>query len=171
MIEVKDEFVLDIKYITKNNFMNEVLYQNYKCFLREGTYKKLKKANDKFKKLGFQIKIWDAYRPFSVQEYMWNKVHDVKYVSNTYVKTYHSKGNAVDITLCDLYGNELKMPTLFDDFSTNAKSNYIGNNVEIKENLNLLQKVMMECGFTFLETEWWHFNDTDDYPIIKEDLF
>ena len=40
--------------------MNEVLYQNYKCFLREGTYKKLKKANDKFKKLGFQIKIWDA---------------------------------------------------------------------------------------------------------------
>ena len=27
---------------------------------------------------------------------------------------------------------------------------------------------MIECGFEPNPTEWWHFNDTDNYEIIYE---
>ena len=104
------------------------------------------------------LKIWDAYRSSETQFKMWKLVPDTRYVANPN-KGYsnHTRGSAVDITLIDLQGNELTMPTGFDDFTAAAAS--VDGNVNAK----YLQTVMLQNGFKALATEWWHFDDKDSY--------
>ena len=89
---------------------------------------------------------------------MWKLVPDTRYVANPN-KGYsnHTRGSAVDITLIDLQGNEISMPTGFDDFTAAAAR--VNDNVNAK----YLQTVMLQNGFKALETEWWHFDDKDPY--------
>lgn len=164
---------LDIKYATIDNFTHRKLYDNPKAVLRKGTANKLKKVADEVKEKGYRLKIWDAYRSPEVQFIMWNLVPDTRYVANPYKgNSNHSRGSAVDLTLVDNQGNELVMPTGFDNFSNQA--------ARINENAKYLQEVMVKHGFKPLATEWWHFDDTDKYeaadsvqvtqlPEIKKD--
>lgn len=150
--------VLDIKYATTDNFTHKKLYDSPKGLLRQGTSDKLKKVAEEVKKKGYRLKIWDAYRSPDVQFAMWDLVPDPRYVANPY-KGYsnHSRGSAVDLTLVDNQGNELTMPTGFDNFTAEA--------AQANENVNakFLQEVMVKHGFKPLVTEWWHFDDTDRY--------
>ena len=164
-----DDFLCDIKYATTDNFMGKIMYVDVPCALRRGTYKKLVKVQEELKIEGLQLKIWDAYRPYNVQKKMWDSVHDERYVSNPKINTYHPRGNAVDVTLCDLKGNELVMPTRYDSFSEKAeRKNYYLCSEEVQENVIKLEKVMVKHGFVPLETEWWHFNDNDSYDVIYD---
>jgi D-alanyl-D-alanine dipeptidase len=48
---------------------------------------------------------------------MWELIRDERYVSDpTKSKGKHTRGTAVDVTLVDHRGNELTMPTSYDDF-------------------------------------------------------
>ena len=61
--------------------------------------------------------IWDAFRPLAVQRKMWSLIPDERFVANPdNDNANHCKGNAVDVTLADLDGNLLPMPTEFDHF-------------------------------------------------------
>ena len=56
-VNLKDydnNFVYDIKYATKNNFLNTKVYDCPECFLRLKTVKALINANNSFLKLGFK---------------------------------------------------------------------------------------------------------------------
>ena len=149
---------LDIKYATTDNFTHTKLYNNPKALLRQGTADKLKKVADEVEKKGYHLKIWDAYRSPDAQFKMWKLVPDTRYVANPY-KGYsnHSRGSAVDVTLIDFQGNEISMPTGYDDFTSAA--------ARANENVNAkyLQTVMIKNGFKLLATEWWHFDDKDTY--------
>ena len=149
---------LDIKYATTDNFTHTKLYQNPRALLRQGTAVKLKKVADEVEKKGYHLKIWDAYRSPEVQFTMWKLVPDTRYVANPF-KGYsnHSRGSAVDLTLIDSQGNELAMPTGYDDFTAAAAR--ANDNVHAK----YLQTVMLKHGFKSLATEWWHFDDQDSY--------
>ena len=57
------------------------------------------------------------------------------------------------------------MPTSFDDFSTLADRDYSDCPEEAAQNALLLQSAMEEAGFTGYFGEWWHFSDTDAYPV------
>ena len=166
---------LDIKYASTDNFTHTKLYDSPKALLRQGTADKLKEVADEVGKKGYRLRIWDAYRSPDVQFAMWKLVPDTRYVANPY-KGYsnHSRGSAIDLTLMDIQGNELKMPTDFDDFTAEAAS------VNQNENAKYLKDVMVKHGFKPLATEWWHFDDKDTYkpadsvqvsppPIVHQD--
>ncbi|TGE38756.1 D-Ala-D-Ala dipeptidase [Desulfosporosinus fructosivorans] len=147
---------LDIKYATTDNFTHTKLYDSSKAFLRRGTAEKLKKVADEVEEKGYRLKIWDAYRSPEAQYAMWDLVPDTRYVANPH-KGYsnHSRGSAVDLTLVDIQGTELAMPTSFDNFTDAA--------ARTNENAKYLKKVMVKHGFKALATEWWHFDDKDSY--------
>ncbi len=63
-----NDMILDIRYASKNNFTGVVLYDADIGVLHKETFKKLLRAHEEFKSLGYKIKIWDAYRPFYVQK-------------------------------------------------------------------------------------------------------
>ena len=54
---------------------------------------------------GLGLKIFDAYRPLSVQKQMWDFIHDARYVSNPAINAgRHTRGTAIDLTLVDRDG-------------------------------------------------------------------
>jgi D-alanyl-D-alanine dipeptidase len=157
-----------LKYATEDNFTGQQIYPEARAILREETAHKLLKAQEELKKLGCGLKIWDAYRPLSAQQILWDAVDDKTWVSDPTKGSNHNRGAAVDVTLVDGDGNELPMPSGFDDFSEKAHQTYAGCTEEEAHNRDLLRKIMNECGFVGYVNEWWHFNDSDakSYPVL-----
>src|SRR6218665_3183347 len=63
-----NDFVFDMKYATTDNFLKEKVYPCDECFLRVKTVRALLEANKAFLEKGFRIKIYDCYRPRSIQD-------------------------------------------------------------------------------------------------------
>lgn len=167
------DIIIDLRYATAHNFTKKVVYPNNICVLRKGTAEKLVKANTQLEKLGYRIKVWDAYRPVYVQKIFWNLVKDSRFVANPYTGgSIHNRGCAVDITLVKSDGSEVSMPSDFDDFSAAAYRTNTDMKNEVKKNLDLLTECMIQNGFKTIDTEWWHFEDTDsrNYKIADIDL-
>ncbi len=157
--EFISSIVLDIKYATEDNFTGKVLYPYPKAFLRLPAAKALKKAQADFEKLGFGIKVFDAYRPYNITEMMWEYVKDPRYVAEPWKGSRHNRGCAVDITLINLETNEeLAMPTPYDDFTNKAHLNYAHLQAEVLMNRKILVDTMAKYGFTALSSEWWHYD-------------
>jgi D-alanyl-D-alanine dipeptidase len=116
------------------------------------------------------LKIWDAYRPYSVTEKMWEPLKDERYVANPKYGSGHNRGVAVDLTLVDVTtGKELDMGTGFDHFSDTAHVSFKALSANVLANRALLQQHMEAAGFVVLETEWWHFYipDTRKYALLN----
>lgn len=156
-------------YATEENFTGQRIYDFVEVYLRYGTVKKLMLVAQELEQQGLYLKIWDGFRPVSAQFKLWEIYPNSTYVANPN-KGYsnHSRGNAVDLTLVDAEGNELEMPTEFDDFSGKADRNYTDATPEAAANAKLLEETMEKYGFKGYYGEWWHFNDTDTYPVEKE---
>jgi len=170
--DVDDTIVMDLRYATDNNFTGRKLYPVAISLLQRGTANKLKAANERFKKDGYRIKVWDAYRPLDIQKKFWELKPDRLYVANPAYGSKHNRGSAVDITLVDKLGNELEMPTEFDHFSEKAWRNYTGNTPEAQRSMEYLGQIMAESGFIPNSTEWWHFDDSawNSYPVLNIQL-
>lgn len=171
--DIDDSIMLDLKYASTDNFTGKKVYPVDVCLLQKETANKLANANEEFIKKGYRIKIWDAYRPVYVQQIFWDLVKDSRFVANpANGGSRHNTGAAVDITLTDMDGKELKMPSKFDDFSLNAYRNNSKMDAEAKKNMDFLTTVMKENGFVTIDTEWWHFEDSDfvKYKIIDVKL-
>lgn len=158
--------VTDLKYGSDDNFTGQVVYEFEDVFLRYGTVMKLKAVSEELAGQGLGLKIWDGFRPVSAQFKLWEICPDDTYVANPN-KGYsnHSRGFAVDLTLIDAEGNELEMPTRFDDFSAKADRDYSECSVQARQNATLLETVMEKHGFQGYWGEWWHFNDTQKYEV------
>ena len=160
--------IIDLKYATADNFLGNTLYSDNICLLRRDVADRLVAVNRKLKSLGYRLKVWDGYRPLSVQRRMWAKLPNPGFVANPKYGSNHNRGAAVDVTLVDLFGHDVDMPTGFDDFSERARSNYPHVSREVFKNRKILQDAMREFGFTTINSEWWHFNDKDakKYPVL-----
>ena len=103
---------------------------------------------------------------------MWEKLPDPRYVAKPSRGSNHNRGAAVDVTLVDLEGNELEMPTCFDDFSRKAGSDFPDVSELAKKHRTILQQAMRAQGFLTISSEWWHFNDKDckKYSILDVPL-
>ncbi len=170
-------FIFDLKYATENNFMGKAVYPAAVAVLKKETALRLAEANRIFQADGYTIKIWDAYRPLSVQRILWETCPDTRYVTNPDPlppaggwKARHYNGMSVDITLVDANGHELEMPTDFDDFSEKAAPDYPGMSDGARNNYNYLKAVMESLGFKNPATEWWHFNDLLGTPTPYLDV-
>ena len=159
-----------LAYATGENFTGQQIYDFYNAYLRYGTVKKLAAACAELEQQGLGILIWDGFRPVSAQAALWDICPDPQYVSHPVTGTRaHCRGNAVDLTLIDLEtGEKLEMPTGFDDFSALADRNYGDCTDTAAENARLLESIMKKHGFKPYSAEWWHFTDTDSYPVAEE---
>jgi zinc D-Ala-D-Ala dipeptidase len=152
--------VLNLKYATVHNFMHRKLYPHtHTTYLRLPAVTALKKVIAELKSQNLTIKIFDAYRPYSVTEEMWGTVKDDRYAADPSKGSGHNRGIAVDLTLINLHTKqELPMGTDFDNFSDTAHADFTGLSEKILQNRLLLKTTMEKYGFTGLETEWWHFS-------------
>ncbi len=163
--------VLDLKYAGINNFMHIKLYPTlHTTYLRLPAANALKKVVADLEIKGLTIKIFDAYRPYSITEQMWEKVKDSRYAADPSKGSGHNRGIAVDVTIVDLHTRkEITMPTGFDNFSDTAHQDFMQLPEEVLQNRLLLKSTMEKYGFIPLETEWWHFSlpHPDDYEILN----
>ena len=166
VIDYIPDIAIDLRYATCNNFTGQTVYDFQEPWLRYGTVKKLIKVQARLAKHGFRLKIWDAFRPTAAQFRLWEICPDSTYVANPYSGfSSHSRGNTVDITIIDQYGNEVEMPTGFDDFSKKADRDFSDCTAESAKNAAYLEEIMIECGFSGYYGEWWHYTDTTSYPV------
>ena len=156
----------ELRYATDNNFTGQVIYDFEEVYLRWGTVKKLMLVSRDLEELGLYMKIWDGFRPVSAQFVLWEVCPDPTYVANpTTGHSSHSRGNTVDLTLVDANGQEVEMPTGFDDFSPLANRDYSDCTDAAANNAQLLEILMEKHGFSGYYGEWWHFSDTVSYPV------
>ncbi|RVU90395.1 D-alanyl-D-alanine dipeptidase [Flavobacterium columnare] len=156
--EYSKNFVLDIKYATDDNFLKKKVYDCNACYLRYKTVKQLIKANKEFAQRGYRIKLFDCYRPLSVQKKMWQIVSNPNYVANPERGSIHNRGGAVDLTLIDKQGNDVNMGTAFDHFGKESSHTYTNLPQKVLENRKWLKEIMKKHHFDSLESEWWHYS-------------
>lgn len=167
--KINPRIILDIRYATEHNFTHKKVYTQACCYLRKTTAEKLDRVQKELEIQNLGLKVFDGYRPRSVQYIFWRLVPDKRYVAHPDKGSRHNRGTAVDVTLVDKTGKELSMPTDFDDFSEKAHRNYLKLAPEVIKNRDLLEKVMTKHGFIGLPTEWWHFDDTQsqNYDLLN----
>lgn len=164
---VSPNISLDIRYATKNNFTGKVLYPFPSCHLQRKCAERLHRVQLALEKIGLGLKVFDAYRPLSIQKILWDILPDPRYVADPARGSNHNRGAAVDLTLIDREGQELPMPSGFDEFTERAHRDFAAP-LELLKNRNLLEEAMTKEGFLPLFTEWWHFDDPDwmEYPLL-----
>lgn len=158
---LSEQFEYDIRYATENNFTKEKLYDCESCMLRYKVALALLRASESFHADGYRIKLFDCYRPLSVQRRMWEILPNFVYVAdpNTPGASMHNHGTAVDMTLVNLSdGSEVPMGTDFDHFGMEAWPTYILLPDSILQNRQYLKNRMDSLGFRNSRSEWWHFS-------------
>ena len=151
--------VLDIRYATKNNFMKQVMYPSARAFARKPVAVQLKKIQAELKKKGYGLKIYDAYRPYTITVAFYQKASDKNFVAHPKSGSRHNRGCAVDLSIIDLKtGKDVPMPTPYDSFSKAAAADYQDLSPAIKKTRDFLISVMEKHGFQVMYNEWWHYD-------------
>jgi D-alanyl-D-alanine dipeptidase len=152
--------VLDIRYATANNFTKAKVYNLAKAYARKPVAIALKKAQADFNKLGYGVKIYDAYRPYSATVKFYELMKgDTTYVANPYKGSRHNRGCALDMTILDLKtGQELKMPSEWDAMQKESWPTTPVADPVVRKNREILISTMEKNGFKVYITEWWHFD-------------
>lgn len=184
--EVLDDIRWDAKYSTWDNFTGKpvVGYEVNRIIVTNELATALIQAKEMATCLGYGLLIWDGYRPqCAVDSFLkWAKQPEDGYrkqkhyphierdelISKGYVaaRSSHSRGSAIDLTLYDLKTNILiPMGNDFDfmDLRSHHTYKYVSE-IEFK-NRRILRDIMVACGFTQYENEWWHYVlQNEPYP-------
>ncbi|MFY9311034.1 MAG: M15 family metallopeptidase [Bacteroidia bacterium] len=170
---VDSTIVVDLKYSTPDNFLCMDVYGDFdKCYLQPDVAQKLKLAQQYLKTEFpyYNLVVYDAARPRSVQRIMWDTVeipyaHRGKFLSSPGGGSLHNFGAAVDISIIDDSGFELDMGTPYDYFGElaypQAESRMLMQGKLTHRQLfnrEILRSAMQKAGFGGIGTEWWHFN-------------
>ena len=160
---------VDLKYATADNITGRSIYGFDQAYLRKGPALKLQRAEAEAEQLGYRLQVWDAYRPPEAQFQLWDADPNPDYIADPYTTySYHSRGEAVDVTLTDPQGNELDMPSGFDDSTARATRDFQNDPPAEAEHALLLQKIVQDNGLTGIPSEWWHFQDDSvRYPVAE----
>lgn len=151
--------ILDIRYATKNNFTNQKVYNQAKAYVRWPVAKSLKFVNEELKKRNYALKIYDAYRPYSATVLFYEIYKDTTFVASPWTGSRHNRGAAVDVSIVDLQtGEEIQMPTGFDDFTNVAKPDFNDLPENVIQNRDYLITLMQNHGFRVYHSEWWHYD-------------
>ncbi|HSN91275.1 MAG TPA: M15 family metallopeptidase, partial [Anaeromyxobacteraceae bacterium] len=63
--------VLDVRYATADNFLGRRLYPEARCLLLRPVAERLARAAARLQREGLRLRVYDCYRPLSVQRQMW----------------------------------------------------------------------------------------------------
>jgi D-alanyl-D-alanine dipeptidase len=158
LVEITD-IPRDVRYATTNNFMHQKLYPVARVYLRRPAAIALHEVERDLAREGLGLKVFDGYRPYRVTVRMWKPIRNPDFVADPAKGSRHNRGAAVDLTLIDLRtGQELPMPTGYDDFTSRARQDFNALSPEVIANRAKLRDAMKSHGFDALPSEWWHFD-------------
>jgi D-alanyl-D-alanine dipeptidase len=170
------DVVLDMRYATADNFLEAQVYPTgARCLLRPDAARMLARAAERLREQGFRLRVYDCYRPRSVQWKMWEILPRPGYVADPRKGSNHNRGAAVDLTLATLDGAQVEMPTPFDTFSPAAHHGYTGGSEASRRHREVLKEAMQAAGFRINRMEWWHYDlpgatrmPVLDVPLVPE---
>lgn len=169
---VDPTILVELRYATPRNIARRPLYApGMPALVRPEIAARLSKAQSYLQARGYGLKIWDAYRPKSAHAQLWQLSPNTDYVAKPQEGgSLHTWGVAVDATMVDAKGHEVKMPTDFDDFTPAAMLIYAGADTKVRRNLRMLQSAMARANFYGMRTEWWHFvaKDWKSYRAVDD---
>lgn len=173
-------------YATTHNFTGSVV-DGYRVNRVVGTWAMagaLYKALPRAAKWGYTLLLWDGYRPQRAVNCFLTWAHSPEdgrtkarhypniekqdMVSLGYVmpKSAHSRGGAIDLTLCDPeWGWMAEMGGCFDLMDPRSHHGAKGLSPIESRNREILRELMEDCGFAAYEQEWWHYTLKEEpYP-------
>ena len=181
--DIDDSIIVELKYFTNSNFTAQKVdyYYSNNAILTEETAIALSRAQSQFKKLGYSLIVYDAYRPQSSVDFFvsWSKKQEDTLNKQVYYpninksdlfklgyiakKSGHSRGSTVDVSLVNISTKlEIDMGTIYDFFGVES-STFFSDISEIqKNNRYLLYDIMIKNGFKNYSKEWWHFTLIDE---------
>lgn len=164
LIHLDNTIRLDIRYATSNNLAGKPVYSEARAFLQRPAAEALVRVNTELKKLGYQLLVFDGYRPWSVTKHFWDitSEENKQFVANPKNGSRHNRGCAVDLSLYDLKtGKEVEMPGVYDEMSERSYPDYTGGTEKQRMMRDLLREKMEGQGFKVYQYEWWHFDYKD----------
>lgn len=164
---------IDLRYATPDNLAHRSLYPpTARCLLLPSVVERLRRAAEKLRPLGMTLKMYDCYRPPSVQRTLWAIRPQRGYVANPATGSHHNRGAAVDLTLEHLDGRPVEMPTAYDEFSPRAHHSDQSCSAQAQRNRALLLRTMESVGMKKNRMEWWHYEapDATRYPLVEVPL-
>lgn len=150
--------LIDMRYATEANFVEEKMYECGRCFLRPEFAKVVVAIHQELQAKDLGLKMLDCFRPRPIQWKLWNKVPDPRYVADPRKGSMHNRGLAVDLTIVDKSGKQLEMGTHYDYFGREAYHAYTNFPDSIMNNRILLKTTMEKYGLKPTSTEWWHYS-------------
>lgn len=175
----------DAKYAGEDNFVGEPV-DGYRVNRVVGTQelaKALVLAQEFARQAGCRLLLWDAYRPQRAVDHFirfcaseetgktkqrhYPNVDKEQLIPLGYIaaRSGHSRGSTIDLTLADGEGNPLDMGGIFDFMDERSHHGSPEVTKEQAENRELLRRIMLACGFTDYQNEWWHYRLKDEpYP-------
>lgn len=163
---------VSMKLSTNDTSIGEPFYSRNLCLIQYDTLQKLVRAIEKFKADGYTVVIYDAYRPTSVQQRWFDVVKVHKWVANPAIGMggIHDRGTALDISLIDTEtGRELDMPTPMHTFTVESARSSDKMTEKQRANMQYMTDVMISCGFTYINSEWWHFQCVNTKNYLPTD--
>src|SRR5437762_4423292 len=157
---VDPTIVIELRYSGPNNLAGRALYsRGTPALVRPEVASRLVRAQAFLQRYLYRLKIWDAYRPKSVQAELWQVARNNDYVAypETGPGPMHAWGIAVDATLTDACNHFVRMPTDFDELTPAAMLHHHATAPITRSQLTLSQKAMGRSGSHCLHTESWHF--------------
>ena len=185
--DIDNEIIIDLKYYSKSNFTAKIVdgYYSNNAILTVEAATALVNAQKDFKKIGFSLIVFDAYRPQSAVNFFveWSKdindtinkniyypdINKSELFNQGYIayKSGHSRGSTIDVSLIDLSNNnQIDMGTIYDFFGPESSTLYPNISENQKYNRSLLNDIMSNNGFKNYSKEWWHFT-LEDEPFGK----
>ncbi len=190
----------EMRYYSAYNFVGSHIdgYDEPLALMTKEAVTALKHAADDFRREGYVIKIYDAYRPQrAVDHFMrWGsdmqdtKMKDYFYptitdkadiIAGGYVarKSGHSRGSTLDMTVVNMKtGAEIDVGEHFDYFGERSHTEYTGVTPQQRANRRFIKTVMERNGFYGIDEEWWHFTLQDepyahtffDFPVSRQQV-
>ena len=148
---------IDLRYATANNFTGKPVYKSQYCYLHNAAAAALVQTIKLAAGMGYQIKIFDAYRPAEAQFKLWEHTPDPHFLANPVSGSPHSRGIAIDLNLIDKSGKELDMGTEFDAFTSKSYHGNLEISPAAQTNRRILLGLMTASGWDWYENEWWHY--------------
>ena len=111
LAKLDPSLIIHLRYGTLDNFTGKVLYTHPKAYLQKEAAEALVRVQRNLAREDLGLLIWDAYRPFSVQEALWKVCPNSDYVARPVRDasgglaegSRHSRGCAVDLALVEGY--------------------------------------------------------------------
>ena len=151
---------IDLRYATPRNGVGRTMYPpGSRCLLLRPVAERLARAAARLRRRGFTLRIWDCYRPSSVQRELWRVQPTPGLVADPRTGSHHNRAAAVDVALAGPGGAEVELPTDFDDFGPRARAGATsGVSPAARRHRDLLRAALLAEGFRPVRLEWWHFD-------------